>query len=164
MKKPRQLVQVEVLCQPTIDVSVTSDPLTNIDIEEEIIPGVKGATFIPSVSSEGIISWTNDGGLPNPDPVDITGPQGEPGPIGPEGPEGFSPSASVSKDGTVISIVMVDKEGTTSVQFDSYSIPLGGIPKSDLSLGVQSSLDRADTALQLSDFDLIDCGTSSEVV
>ena len=60
MRKPRQLVQVEILCQPTIDVSVINDSLTNIDIEE-IIPGVKGATFTPNVSSEGIISLTNNG-------------------------------------------------------------------------------------------------------
>ncbi len=39
--------------------------------------GENGATFTPSVSPEGIISWTNDGGLPNPDPVNIKGPPGE---------------------------------------------------------------------------------------
>lgn len=36
-------------------------------------PGTDGATFTPSVSDDGIISWTNDGGLPNPDPVNILG-------------------------------------------------------------------------------------------
>ena len=36
----------------------------------------KGATFVPSVSEDGVISWTNDGGLENPAEVDITGPQG----------------------------------------------------------------------------------------
>lgn len=35
-----------------------------------------GVTFIPSVSEAGIISWKNDGGLPNPDPVNIKGPAG----------------------------------------------------------------------------------------
>ncbi len=34
------------------------------------------ATFIPSVSSEGVISWTNDGGLANPTPRNIRGPSG----------------------------------------------------------------------------------------
>lgn len=34
--------------------------------------GVDGTTFYPSVSSDGIISWTNDGGKANPDPVDLT--------------------------------------------------------------------------------------------
>lgn len=35
--------------------------------------GKNGATFIPSVSEEGIISWTNDRNLENPSPVDIKG-------------------------------------------------------------------------------------------
>ena len=42
-------------------------------------PGVDGTTFTPSVSAEGVISWTNDGGKTNPQPVDIKGPQGDPG-------------------------------------------------------------------------------------
>ena len=36
-------------------------------------PGENGATFIPSVSEEGVISWTNDKGLENPEPVNIKG-------------------------------------------------------------------------------------------
>lgn len=35
--------------------------------------GIDGVTFIPFVSSEGVISFVNDGGLPNPDPVNIKG-------------------------------------------------------------------------------------------
>lgn len=38
--------------------------------------GTTGATFTPSVSAAGVISWTNDGGLPNPTSRNITGPQG----------------------------------------------------------------------------------------
>ena len=70
---------------------------------------INGATFIPSVSDDGVISWTNDKELPNPEPVNIkgvkgdkgdkgdagangatgaTGPQGEQGPQGPQGPAG----------------------------------------------------------------------------
>ena len=36
--------------------------------------GENGATFTPSVDSEGNISWTNDKGLENPTPVNIRGP------------------------------------------------------------------------------------------
>lgn len=43
--------------------------------------GSNGYTFIPQVSPEGIISWTNDGQLPNPDPVNIMGPQGPAGEV-----------------------------------------------------------------------------------
>lgn len=38
--------------------------------------GPQGYTYTPAVSEEGVISWTNDGSLPNPSPVNITGPQG----------------------------------------------------------------------------------------
>lgn len=33
--------------------------------------GADGATFTPSVSSAGVLSWTNDGGKPNPQSVDL---------------------------------------------------------------------------------------------
>lgn len=35
-----------------------------------------GTTFTPSLSTSGVLSWTNDGGLENPTPVNIKGPQG----------------------------------------------------------------------------------------
>lgn len=67
-----------------------------IEVEEAIedIPenggggssGKDGVTFTPQVSSSGIISWTNDGGLDNPAPVDIKGPKGPQGATGPQGP------------------------------------------------------------------------------
>ena len=46
------------------------------------------ATFTPSVSADGTLSWTNNKGLTNPEPVNIKGPQGETGPQGPQGPKG----------------------------------------------------------------------------
>lgn len=69
--------------------SEISSPVLKVKNEEtgewigiESIKGTKGdtgAVFTPSVSSEGIISWTNDGGLPNPSPQNIRGPQGQNG-------------------------------------------------------------------------------------
>ena len=41
--------------------------------------GAPGVTFIPSVSSAGVISWTNNGGLNNPASVNIKGPKGDKG-------------------------------------------------------------------------------------
>lgn len=41
--------------------------------------GTNGVTYIPSVSAGGVISWTNDGGQQNPQPVNIKGAQGEQG-------------------------------------------------------------------------------------
>lgn len=34
--------------------------------------GDRGVTFTPAVSGDGILSWTNDGNLNNPNPVDLT--------------------------------------------------------------------------------------------
>lgn len=41
-----------------------------------------GATFLPNVSEEGIISWTNDQCKPNPEPRNIKGPKGDTGESG----------------------------------------------------------------------------------
>ncbi len=40
-----------------------------------------GATFTPSVSEAGLLSWTNDKGLPNPVTVDVRGPKGNDGAV-----------------------------------------------------------------------------------
>lgn len=50
--------------------------------------GQNGATFIPSVSTEGVISWTNDRELPNPEPVNIKGAKGDKGDKGEQGIQG----------------------------------------------------------------------------
>lgn len=56
--------------------------------------GGSGATFTPTVSADGVISWTNDKGLNNPASVSIMGPAGEKGQkgdtgaAGPQGPQG----------------------------------------------------------------------------
>lgn len=44
--------------------------------------------FLPSVSEEGVISWTNDAGIENPPSVNIKGPQGVQGPAGTKGDTG----------------------------------------------------------------------------
>lgn len=50
--------------------------------------GQNGATFTPSVSAEGVISWTNDKELPNPEPVNIKGGKGDKGDKGDPGEQG----------------------------------------------------------------------------
>ena len=50
--------------------------------------GNDGTTFVPSVSADGVLSWTNDGGLENPAAVNIKGDKGEKGDKGDTGPQG----------------------------------------------------------------------------
>lgn len=58
-------------------------------------PGESGATFTPAVSSEGVLSWTNDKGLENPAPVNIKGKDGK------DGIDGYTPVKGVDYfDGT----------------------------------------------------------------
>ena len=52
------------------------------------LQGASGAVFTPSVAADGTLSWTNNGGLDNPDAVNIRGPQGEPGANGADGAPG----------------------------------------------------------------------------
>jgi hypothetical protein len=61
-----------------------------------------GATFIPHVSKSGVISWTNDKGLTNPDPVQLTagldgkdGAPGKDGVDGKDGKDGYTPIKGV---------------------------------------------------------------------
>lgn len=55
-----------------------SDYLTASDVHD-------GATFTPSVSEEGVLSWTNDGGKTNPQSINIKGPKGDQGDTGDPG-------------------------------------------------------------------------------
>lgn len=50
--------------------------------------GVNGATFTPTLSSAGVLSWTNDKGLSNPAAVNIKGPKGDTGLQGAKGDKG----------------------------------------------------------------------------
>lgn len=55
--------------------------------------GENGATFTPDVDDSGNLSWTNDKGLPNPEPVNIKGPKGDTGATGEQGETGATGAA-----------------------------------------------------------------------
>ncbi len=63
-----------------------TDELKN-KLEKDHI-GTDGTTFIPSVSEDGDLSWTNNGGLENPETVNIKGDKGEQGIQGLKGDKG----------------------------------------------------------------------------
>lgn len=51
--------------------------------------GADGATFVPSVNDNGVLSWSNDKGYNNPIPVNIKGPKGDKGDKGDKGSQGI---------------------------------------------------------------------------
>ena len=81
------------------DFSESSQPVkANMGIVNIVHDGQNGATFTPSVSLDGVLTWENDRDLPNPAPVNIKGPQGEKGATGAPGADGKD--GSPGKDGT----------------------------------------------------------------
>lgn len=79
--------------------------------------GARGITFTPVVDSKGNISWSNDGGLENPQTVNITGPQGDTGAkgdVGPQGEKGEVGGAGPKGDKGTTFIPNVDTDGNIS--------------------------------------------------
>ena len=62
--------------------------------------GDAGATFRPWVDAGGNISWTNDGGLPNPATQNIRGPAGQDGAQGPAGASAYAAATEAGYHGT----------------------------------------------------------------
>lgn len=75
--------------------------------------GTDGTTFTPAVSSEGVISWTNDGNKQNPSPVNIKGPAGTDGQNGQNGTDGVSPVVTITNitGGHQVTITDTDHPG-----------------------------------------------------
>ena len=88
-------LQGEILTFPKISGSVSTPKSLSGNVGAKTInigsSGDGGATFIPSVSADGVISWTNDKGLPNPKPVNIKGVKGDKGDKGEDGADGYTP-------------------------------------------------------------------------
>ena len=79
--------------------------------------GARGITFTPVVDSKGNISWSNDGGLENPQAVNITGPQGDTGAkgdVGPQGEKGEVGDAGPKGDKGTAFVPSVDTDGNIS--------------------------------------------------
>ena len=82
----------EILTLPKMSGSVSTPNSISGNVGAKTIniggKGDDGATFTPSVSADGIISWTNDKDLPNPEPVNIKGVKGDKGDKGDRGQQG----------------------------------------------------------------------------
>ena len=80
--------------------------------------------FIPSVSSDGVLSWTNKAGLPNPASVNIKGAKGD------QGLQGATGAAATIRIGSVTtgaagSNASVINSGTTSDVVLNFTLPRG---------------------------------------
>ncbi len=126
------------------DASVTNVGTESDAVFNFVIPrgdkGEKGATFTPEVSAQGVLSWANDGGLENPDAVNVKGPQGEPGPKGdtggpgPQGADGVTPNVQAGTTTTLApgSAATVTRRADSP---DSAPVFDFGIPKGDAGTG-----------------------------
>lgn len=85
--------------------------------------GKNGVTFFPNVDTAGNLSWTNDGGLTNPETVNITGPQGPAGEKGSDGSRGKDGSPGVDgMDGVGISKIEHLGGGSTENVYDENGL------------------------------------------
>ena len=96
--------------------------------------GPRGYTFTPSVSSSGVITWTNNGGLTNPSAVNIKGPKGDQGVQGIQGiqgvpgeigPRGVTFTPSLSSDGVLSFTNDGELENPTPVDLTGPQGPRG---------------------------------------
>ena len=103
------------------------------------VGGRDGVTFTPSVSAAGDLSWSNDGGLANPETVNLKGPKGDTGlqgPIGPQGPKGdkgdTGPAGPVNVPATTSLIKGNGSGGLVAATRGSDYIASGNIVKQTL--------------------------------
>lgn len=87
--------------------------------------GPAGPYYIPSIDADGVVSWTNTGGLENPDPVSVRGPQGVPGPTGDTGPAGqaagFGQATATVGTGSGTPTVTVSTSGPDSAKVFAFA-------------------------------------------
>lgn len=108
------------------------------------IDGQDGATFTPSVASDGTLSWTNDKSLPNPTPVNIKGDKGDTGATGANGQDGVTPTLKIGTTTTLSAGSSATVSITKSPTTEEYTIDFG-IPKgADGVGGSGSSADLTD--------------------
>jgi hypothetical protein len=120
--------------------------------------------FVPSVSSDGVLSWTNRAGLANPASVNIKGAKGDKGDTGAQGLQGVkgdkgdkgdtgaagAPGAAASiRIGNVVTgapgtDVVVTNSGTSSAAILNFQIPRG-TPGADGGVTVDTALSETST-------------------
>ena len=98
----------------------------------------RGFTFTPSVSSSGIISWTNNGNQPNPEPVNIKGAPG---------PAGITPSINALTNHWMIGETDTEVNASGAL----WQIPRTFYSYNDATYGTCNRLDATVNVLKLAD-------------
>ena len=75
------------------------------------VKGDNGVTFIPTVTTDGTMSWTNNGGMTNPEPVNLRGPAGKDGKNGKDAAADKTLGIINAATNNVVEIAKVDQQG-----------------------------------------------------
>ena len=113
--------------------------------------GPRGYTFNPAVDDAGNLSWTNDGGLPNPEEVNIKGPIGA---TGPQGNPGATPTITVG----AVTTLGPGQDATAEITGETPNLTLNlGIPEGQPGQdGVQLNDDAVNTTEAWSSKKIVD--------
>lgn len=113
--------------------------------------GPRGYTFTPAVDDAGNLSWTNDGGLPNPEEINIKGP------IGATGPQG-NPGATPTITAGTVTTLDPGQDATAEITGETPNLTLNlGIPEGQPGQdGVQLNDDAVNTTEAWSSKKIID--------
>ncbi len=104
--------------------------------------GTNGATFIPSVSAAGVLSWTNNGGLTNPSPINIKGPKGDDAVITASDVENWG---FTKNKGTVTSVAVKINGAIKGTVTSSGTIDLGTVLTEHQDISGKANLDGGNT-------------------
>lgn len=75
------------------------------------VKGDDGVTFIPSVTADGTMSWINNGGMTNPEPVNLRGPAGKDGTNGKDAAADKTLGLTGVAVGQIVKVKSVDATG-----------------------------------------------------
>ena len=100
--------------------------------------GANGVTFTPSVSAAGVLSWTNNGGLTNPSPVNIKGPKGDDAVITASDVENWG---FTKNKGTVTSVAVKMNGAIKGTVTSSGTIDLGTVLTAHQDISGKANLD-----------------------
>lgn len=75
------------------------------------VKGDNGVTFVPSVTADGTMSWTNNGGMTNPEPVNLRGPAGKDGTNGKDAAADKTLGLNGVAVGQIVKVKAVDTTG-----------------------------------------------------